>query len=582
MRDIAKQFDLFAALSEIDEDIVAETCPSPSVLPAPRAEGRFGRFLSSGTAAAVLSAVVSLGVIVAIVLAGRGGEDPLPPGGTDVTESRSEILTESLDEGNETLPASDTETADASPTESETERETETEAVPETRPPLPLSEGLAFASNGDGTCTVQGLGTCRDTVLVIPAESPDGDRVTHIAQSAFLENTTVESVVLPDSIKRVGSFAFSRCRVLRTVVMGDGVTDIDSCAFSGCAALETVEWGAGLQSILQEAFKDCTKLDNVTLPERLNMIDTRAFYGCTSLSEITIPAAVRVVCEEAFRGCTALRDIRFAAGCEATVQPYAFEDCRALRSITLPGTLARLQNNAFPQSRFSRLYITDLADWCNVTLDYACSNPMTYADAIYFDGEPARDLVIPEGVRRIGTYAFYGCHSLVSVTLADSVRNVSNYAFANCSNLTDVTFGSSLSSVGLCAFEFCNSLSRLHIRDMAAFASLNFSETDRNPLYRGVDLYMNGEPVRDLVIPDGVTAIGKGAFVECRTLVSVTLPDSLQSIGERAFEGCASLSEIVYPGSRKEWEALEKGMAWDDGMPVSYVVRCTDGTVDGR
>ncbi len=577
---------IFAALSDIDEDIILETCPPASASSAarPREEGRLGRFLSNGVAAAVLSVIASVSLIVAIVLAGRWGEDPvpMPPGGTNTPESDS-VTAPVVPPESDTEFHGDTETAvetaagTGRPSESEPLTEAGTEA--ETDPPPPPSEGLEFASNGDGTCTLLGLGTCRDTALVVPAQSPDGDRVTLIRESAFSENTTVRSVILPDSVERIGSYAFAGCTALRSVELGDGVKTVDACAFGGCPSLRTVTGGAALRSILWEAFKDCTALEDFPLPDKLDLIDTRAFYGCTSLTEVTVPAAVRVVTSEAFRACTSLEDIVFAPGCKALIQPYAFADCPRVRSITLPGTLSRIQNNAFPEKQFAELFITDLAGWCNVTLDYACSNPMPFAAEVYFDGIPARDLVIPEGVRRIGTYAFYGCGTLTSVTLADSVRTISSYAFAGCSKLTDITFGSSLSSVGLCAFELCGSLSRLHIRDMAAFASLHFGETDRNPLYRGADLYMNGEPVRDLVIPDGVTVIGKGAFVECRTLVSVTLPDSLQSIGERAFEGCASLSEIVYPGSRKEWEALEKGTAWDDGMPVSYVVRCTDGNL---
>ncbi len=571
--------DIFAALSNIDEDIILETYPSmPHAYAAvhPREESRLGRFLSSGLVAAVLSVIASVSLIAAIVLAGRLGENPVPrpPIGLESTESGGETTPESRPENPpETRPETSSPVTD---TATETDAPTTPETLPETTPPP--SEGLAFTSNGDGTCALTGLGTCADTVLVIPALSPDGDRVTLIRASTFRENRNLESVIIPDSVERIGAYAFAQCESLRTIDLGDGVRDIDACAFQECTNLRSVTWSAALQTILGNAFDGCTSLDNITLPDKLNYIDTRAFFGCTSLSDITIPAAARVVSTEAFRGCTALQSITISPGCEALIQPYVFADCPAVQSITLPGSLSRIQNNAFPEHMFERLYITDLAGWCNTTLDYACSNPMPYAREIYFDGKPARDLVIPDGVRKIGKYAFFGCPTILSVIFSDSVRMIDNYAFESCPNLTEVTFGTSLSTIGMSAFDFCESLVRIHIRDMAAYASVDFNQPAGNPFFNGATLYQNVVPVRDLVIPDGVRAIGEGTFAGYTGLVSVSLPAGIERIGESAFEDCTSLADLHFAGTVAEWEAIEKENRWNHQVAAT-TVKCRDGEV---
>ena len=63
------------------------------------------------------------------------------------------------------------------------------------------------------------------------------------------------------------------------------------------------------------------------------------------------------------------------------------------------------------------------------------------------------------------------------------------------------------------------------------------------------NLYLNGTLITDLVIPDGVTSIGDGAFDGCSGLTSVTIPDGVTSIGDGAFYGCSGLTSVTIPDS---------------------------------
>jgi hypothetical protein len=102
------------------------------------------------------------------------------------------------------------------------------------------SNGLRFTSDGDGTCTVRGIGTCTDRELYIPKTSPDGDTVTYIDSSAFANCSNITSVVIPEGVIGIGGSAFQGCTSLVSIIVPDSVTGIGKGAFSGCSSLESM------------------------------------------------------------------------------------------------------------------------------------------------------------------------------------------------------------------------------------------------------------------------------------------------------------------------------------------------------
>ena len=105
-------------------------------------------------------------------------------------------------------------------------------------------------------------------------------------------------------------------------------------------------------------------------------------------------------------------------------------------------------------------------------------------------------------VTSIGDGAFYGCSSMMSVTIPDGVTSIGDSAFWDCSSLTSVTLPDSVTSIGLAAFQFCSGLT-------------------------------------SITIPDSVTSIGMSAFEYCSSLTSIHIPDSVTSIGRWAFADTA-------------------------------------------
>ena len=148
-----------------------------------------------------------------------------------------------------------------------------------------------------------------------------------------------------------------------------------------------------------------------------------------------------------------------------------------------------------------------------------------------------RNAIYAEGYLQVGTCAFAGCESLVSITIPDSLRAIGRSAFQNCASLTSITIPESVTDIGMCAFEGCRSLASISIPESATAI--------------GDGAFYGCISLASITIPESVTAIGDGAFRECRSLESITIPESLTAIGEGAFGDCSSLASIRIPESVK-------------------------------
>lgn len=115
--------------------------------------------------------------------------------------------------------------------------------------------------------------------------------------------------------------------------------------------------------------------------------------------------------------------------------------------------------------------------------------------------------------------------------------------------ITSVTIPSSIISIGSNAFYNCVDLRAVYITDLVAWCNITFHEANSNPLQYAHHLYLNGEEVKDLVIPSNFTTIGSNVFSGCSGLTSVTIPNSVTTIDDTAFQSCTSLKSIDIPSS---------------------------------
>lgn len=158
-------------------------------------------------------------------------------------------------------------------------------------------------------------------------------------------------------------------------------------------------------------------------------------------------------------------------------------------------------------------------------------------------------------VTSIGSNTFAYCYNLTSVIIPESVTSIGYAAFEYCTGLASVTIPKSITNIGEYAFQECTGLTSVHITDISAWNAISFdvvkTRSTSNPLYYAHNLYLNGELVTDLVIPNGVTSIGDWAFVKCN-LNSVIIPKGVTSIGEGAFAYCNRLTSVTMGNSVTE------------------------------
>ena len=118
------------------------------------------------------------------------------------------------------------------------------------------------------------------------------------------------------------------------------------------------------------------------------------------------------------------------------------------------------------------------------------------------------------------------------------------YKYSGCNNLTSITIGNGVKSIGLGAFEYCSRLMDVNITDLTAWCNIISSYPWFSRVYQ---LYLNGQEIKDLIIPNNIASINRNAFALCGNLTSVTIPESVTNIGDRAFYGCSSLASITIP-----------------------------------
>ena len=205
---------------------------------------------------------------------------------------------------------------------------------------------------------------------------------------------------------------------------------------------------------------------------------------------------------------------------------------RDITSITFPNSITSVGRAAF--------YCCSLLD--SVVLPEKVT---VIGDMLFANCTSLRRVVIPEGLTLIDNSAFNSCYSLDSLIIPNSVTRIEDWAFALCKGLTYVEMSRGLTYVGRGAFGDCSALNTVIIPDLSSWSMINFGDYNSNPLTTTKTLKINGEEIRDLVIPDDVTYIGDYAFRGCTNITSVTMGENVTKIGTSAFYGCKNCASIT-------------------------------------
>ena len=176
------------------------------------------------------------------------------------------------------------------------------------------------------------------------------------------------------------------------------------------------------------------------------------------------------------------------------------------------------------------------------------------SDFAYFGGSNITDLVIPGTVKSIPMSCFKECKSIKSVTLMPGVTSIGRYAFADCTALKTVVIPPTLKIISPGAFSGCHSIEGVYITDLKAWCDMDRNIEGQQSCLEPNNLYLNGELLKDAVIPNDVKEITPWTFANCSSLETVTVSDSTK-IGYKAFYKCANLRQCNLPLCQTELNA---------------------------
>ncbi len=465
-----------------------------------------------------------------------------------------------------------------------------------------ISDGLEFRSNGDGTCTLVGIGNCTDKAIVIPSTVGE-DSVTSIADGALRDELGITSLVIPDSVTSIGQYAFYGCYNLIGAVIGEGVTSIGTRAFQYCMrlvevvnkseliveagetsngylALYTIDVHDGTLkgAVNQNGYLFYTANDvnylidyvgeetELSLPASYNgesyVLKGNAFYGNTLITDVTMTGGITEIGSQVFTGCTSLEEVVI---CDSVTRLDAsvFYNSTNLKSVTLGNGITEIPRHMF--------YL------CTSLTELEIPGSVNKIGAEAFRESGIKNITIPDSVTSMLYDVFKDCTKLESVVIGDGLSIIYGGTFSGCVSLESVTVGSGVNQFGGNVdfgwgnvFEGCTSIKEVYIHSIEEWCKISFWDEQSNPLYHSENLYVIGqtEPVTELIIPgavgyvrmytfpckgitsaiisEGVKSIYGSAFANSG-LVSISLPSTLTTIGAWAFEDCTSLKSIEIP-----------------------------------
>jgi hypothetical protein len=456
--------------------------------------------------------------------------------------------------------------------------------------------------------------------------------VTSIASSAFLNNTGLVSIWIPESVASIGNQAFFGCTALAAInvdhenehyVSIDGVLynhEISTLIVCPAGKIGTVAIPLSVTTIMVNAFSGCTGIRAVNIPVNVETIGNNAFFGCTDITvtistnhirnwrsiftgttglyvifidgvtsigdnafsgitglvSVIIPNSVTAIGASAFSGCTGLISIRIPNSVTA-IGASAFSGCTGLTSATILTGVSVIGDSAF-------------MGCISLTAINIPGSVNTIGNSAFQNSTGLTTVNIVNGVTSIGNSAFSGCTGLTSITIPVSMTSIGNSAFSGCIRLTEVTIPANVSNIGTGVFSGTTNITvRIrtnHIRDWRpVFSNMTVTGTGfttglriiLESTIRSIDnsAFSGLTGLTSVTIPTSVTNIGNSAFSGCTRLANITIPENVVTMGTAVFSGITNLTVRIQTNNITTWSSIFSNMT-TNGLTTGLIVILED------
>ena len=460
-----------------------------------------------------------------------------------------------------------------------------------------LPTSISFVVSAEGVLTeVNGISETNNEVI-IPNEV-NNIEIKEIGDELFLKNTYIEKLVIPEIVTTLGYKMCYGCTNLKEVTLPDNISVIPDYAFEKCTLLEKINIPQSLVQIRNDAFAE-SGIKEFIAPDSFKEIWGYAFKDCKNLEKVDLNKTTSIG-DMSFENCTKLSSI-VLPNTLVELGTYVFSGCTLLNNIKMPSNAIEIINTFI----YGSGYYNDTNNWENgilyidnylITTNNDLLNQQSInvkegtiviaINAFTNNGKNLKSIVLPEGLKIIGSSAFSSLSSLSQINIPSSVISIGNNAFGatdlykNQSNWENGGFYIDnwlLAVDNVKMTEFSVKEGTVGVSDGKSDTSLFPTKaTSISSLTLPSTLKYIGNrsfarlKITSLELPETLETMKEGAFMNCAFLESVNLEDciNLKSIGNQAFSNCA-IKEITIPSN-----VLEMGELIFNHNSVDLFVHC--------
>ena len=460
-----------------------------------------------------------------------------------------------------------------------------------------LPTTISFVVSAEGVLTeVNGISETNN-VVIIPNQV-NNIEVKEIKKELFLNNIYIEKLVIPETVTTLGYRMCYGCTNLKEVNLPDNISVIPDYAFEKCTLLEKINIPQSLVQIRNDAFAE-SGIKEFIAPDSFKEIWGYAFKDCKNLEKVDLNKTTSIG-DMSFENCTKLSSI-VLPNTLVELGTYVFSGCTLLNNIKMPSNPIEITNTFI----YGSGYYNDAKNWENgilyvdnylITTNNDLLNQQSInvkegtiviaINAFTNNGKNLKSIVLPEGLKIIGSSAFSSLYSLSQINIPSSVISIGNNAFGatdlyeNQSNWENGGFYIDnwlLAVDNVKMTEFTVKEGTVGVSDGKSDTSLFPTKaTSISSLTLPSTLKYIGNrsfarlKITSLELPETLETMKEGAFMTCAFLESVNLEDciNLKSIGNQAFSNCA-IKEITIPSN-----VLEMGELIFNHNSVDLLVHC--------